>query len=138
MFLRWHNVWGPTLRELNRWIYVVSVTLYLGLFLVEDLEPGFVSLHFKLNLPLWIAMLSGAVLIFAAEQHRPQERTRSKWRWVWSAVVAIGSGLLVWFRIRHLGGLAIIISILATLVVIALAAALDADRDQHEPTRSSG
>ncbi|KKR54663.1 MAG: hypothetical protein UT91_C0011G0028 [Parcubacteria group bacterium GW2011_GWA2_40_23] len=49
----------PTLQSINNELFKCSIILYLILFIIEWLLPGFVSLYFNSSVVLIVAILSG-------------------------------------------------------------------------------
>lgn len=118
MFLNARFHWRDAARELLAWTFTVSLLAYLGFFLIEDLNPGFVSLYINLNWWLWLAVLTGVGTSMWPLRltHTPKKTTR--FRFMILALGLLTTGLLVLRLPDGLGNLRWLIGALAGLMVV--------------------
>ncbi len=122
--------WSLAIRSLIRWAFGTSLVTYLGLFLIEDFAPGFVSLHFDLNQVLTLTFVSGVLILWLERERREAETHPPTKSQPWIPIIAIVAGVLVWYRIRQIGLVAAVIGLLSALVIFLLGRLLENEDDE--------
>ncbi len=112
-------------REINREIFKVSFVTYFLLYLIDDMWPRIVSDYYNLNTILVIIFFSGLIVVIFPLKQRSQDFSVLKPKnIILIACLGIGIALLVYYRIRDIGTLAVIISIVIGLVTSIVSIAL--------------
>ncbi len=120
-------------RELTSFTFKVAWLNYLGLLLLENLQPGFVSRYHQLNTFLWIAIVIGIVSA-VWPMVVPEARTRqviSRRSAIWLSVFSLVTIGMVWLRTPGLGSLRLLISLIAGALVYGLGWMTRADSNVH-------
>lgn len=111
------------IREMVSFAFQTLLVTYLGFFLLENLKPGFVSGYMDLGIWFWAAMISG--LLSALWPHIVVVDTAAsrQRRWVdmvTLALLALGTGGYLWYKLATLGVAGKSIAIVSALLVIGL------------------
>jgi drug/metabolite transporter (DMT)-like permease len=100
--------------------FQTALVTYLGLYLIETLQAGFVSRYFEIETFLWITVVAG--LLHAVWPYVvPESETSQAVGWmmyVWIAILALGMATVIWYKMQSLGGLAAIASSLTGLIAV--------------------
>lgn len=116
-----HSKWFIT--EVCKAIFPVALIAYLVFFLIDDLLPGLISWHLNLNIILAICAISGVLSIFAKEEIK-EKPTITKRDYAFIAVLAILGTVLIWWKIKELGWLSWVISIISGVLIVIISVLL--------------
>jgi|GEM_PF-2152858 len=119
-------------RDLLAFSFQVALITYLGLYVIEDMNSGFVTTVYDLNQLLWLTV--GLGVLTAIWPTVTQSRRAEKLTWMsiaWMAVLGVMTSLILWFRLADQGGIRLPISILAGLIVVGLGLLVYFDRDEQ-------
>lgn len=119
-------------REILSFGFQVALVTYLGLYLIESLQPGYVSTYYNLDTFLWIAIvtgvLSGVWPMFTKDARK--EHAPPSWKdFLWIGLLSIGTVAVVWYKISSFGWLVKVIAPLSGLVVLGLSLLVYFNRD---------
>lgn len=111
------------IREMLSFAFQTLLVAYLSFFLLENLKPGFVSGYMDLSIWFWAAIISG--LLSALWPHVVVMKTAAsrQRRWVDTvtlALLALGTGGYLWYKLATLGVAGKSIAIVSALLVIGL------------------
>lgn len=114
-------------------VFSYTLLTYLILFLLENIFPGFVSNTFDPNLLLIPVVILGVVSAFAPEKTREDEPPTLK------DLIAVGamtmlSGVIIYYKTKELGEVAIIISVVGALLVLLVATVILFAPEENEET----
>lgn len=120
-------------RELLAFAFQVSVISYLGFYVIEDMNPGFVTGVLDLNRGLWVTVGLGALTAIWPTITSTRRIESLSWKNViWMiGLGALTSGLL-WFRLADQGAIRLPISILAGLIVVGLGLLVYFDHNEND------
>src|SRR5258706_5752120 len=117
-------------------IFQFSLITYLVLLLSESLKTGFVSNFINLNIPLFIVLITGVLMVLTQQDKfeviKPEKRNLSADIQT-SIVLAVIGGLLVFFKTQELGKISIAISILTMVLITFLSILLLTDSATVKP-----
>ena len=119
-------------RDLLAFSFQVALITYLGLYVIEDMNSGFVTTVYDLNQLLWLTV--GLGVLTAIWPTVTQSRRAEKLTWMsiaWMAVLGVMTSLILWFRLADQGGIRLPISILAGLIVVGFGLLVYFDRDEQ-------
>ncbi|MCH7493026.1 hypothetical protein IID19_05600 [Patescibacteria group bacterium] len=136
MFIRSNRVeylWEFS-KEIINDIFKVSLITYLAFLIIEDLKTGFISYFFDLKVLLVITIVSGILTILLGHEESHEEGNekykRSKYKYyIISVIFGLFSSALIYFRIKEIGSVALVLSIVSGFLV-ALVAIQFVDDDQ--------
>src|SRR5258706_9284712 len=118
-------------------IFQFSLITYLVLLLSESLKTGFVSNFINLNIPLFIVLITGVLMVLTQQDKfevtAPIKRNLSA-DIQNSIVLAVIGGLLVFFKTQELGKISIVISILTMVLITFLSILLLTDSTTRPET----
>lgn len=122
-------------RDLLAYVFQVALLSYLGFYLLENLQPGFVSNYFDLNIMLWSTIGSGLLTaLWPAVVPEARKPRRLGWRqYVGLLLLALVTAGIVWYKIQSIGWLAKIIALLSGLIVFGLGLLVYLDDDTERP-----
>src|SRR5258708_1546546 len=122
--------------EFSKEIFQFSLITYLVLLLSESLKTGFVSNFINLNIPLFIVLITGVLMVLTQQDKfeitKPMKRNLSA-DIQNSIVLAVIGGLLVFFKTQELGKISIVISILTMILITFLSILLLTDSTAVKP-----
>lgn len=143
-FLKERILGGQTIVQrlpvLFQTVFSWLLILYLGLLVLEELKSGWVlvNLHLKLNtLFVWLICTGIASVLLNVERKETIDRVeknifrrQTSWKeWAIVAMLTVGSGLIVYWKLSAIGWLAFAIAGLSTLVVLLMSVLIIADQD---------
>ncbi|MDP3941662.1 MAG: hypothetical protein Q8Q49_05130 [bacterium] len=116
------NAWKAKIHLVSKEFFQYSLTTYLLLLLAETLKEGFVSYFFNLNILLGIVIISGIVMAIMQtrmlEENPPKKMTSADLEY--SLLLAIGGGMLVYYKTKELGNIALLIAVLTAFIILLL------------------
>lgn len=103
-------------------LFKVSLVTYLVLYLIEQLQDGFVSYFFNMNVLLIAAIVSGAItFLFSRKEGQLQNTIQLERKNIFFlVVVALISAVVIFMIIKPVGVLAYVVSPLAGIIVLLL------------------
>jgi len=113
----------PKLHILLEELFQFSLITYLILLLAETLQTGFVSYFFNLNILLGVVLVSGILMVLTHNEQLDAHRTHHKITTVdlqYVLLLALGGGLLVYYKTQALGQIAKLIAILTGGIIVLL------------------
>ncbi len=129
------KIWKVRIHFIAKEMFQYSLITYLLLLLAETLKQGLVSFFFNLNILLVVVLFSGIIMVLTQNEKldealKTQEHHKLKTSDVeYIIILAAGGALLVWFKTKDLGVLAIIISILTVIIIILLSLLVLIDKE---------
>ena len=121
---------GKTALAINHLFQVLLVT-YLGLLLIEQLWPGYVSNYLNLNYMLLIVIALGALDTFC-EQLPKEHKEVTKKDYLFVLTLAILGSFIIKFKTGSLGWLSWLISAIAGVLILLLSILVLEDEDEVE------
>lgn len=122
-------------RELLSFSFQVSLVAYLGFYLIESLNAGFVRRYYWLDAFLWVAGLTGVLSCLwpaLVPEARKKITEPSGKDLIWMGILAVGVAAVIWYKTISIGWLAIIIAPLSGLIVFGLSLLVYYDRGQDQ------
>ncbi len=119
-------------RDILSFVFQVTLVSYLGLYLIENLRPGFVTFFYNLDSFLWAAIITGVLSSVWPAIVPESKKLLSKPTWkdfVWMGLLAIGTVAVVWYKTSSVGWLVRVIAPLSGLIVLGLSLLVYYDRD---------
>jgi hypothetical protein len=117
--------WKPLLKclsELVQTLFVVLLTTYLLLILLETIFEGSVSSHINLNHLLIIVIVVGIVAVLTGpktvEKRRKERLTLRNIFMI--ACVGIGGAAIVWYKTKEIGWLSYVVSFVSGTLIVLL------------------
>lgn len=103
-----------------------SLLTYLILLMAETLKPGFVNFFFNFNIVLIIVVLSGIIMVLTHNEHLEPKKTRKIKQADIELIIilALASGLLVYYRTSELGAVSFAITVITTVIILLIAVLL--------------
>jgi hypothetical protein len=117
------KVWQAKVHLLSEEFFQYSLITYLILLLAETLKEGFVSFFFNLNILLVVVLVSGVVMVLTHNEHLEPEKTHHKIKTSdieYTLVLATGGALLVYYKTKELGTIALVIAGLTAIIIVLL------------------
>lgn len=109
-------------------IFTMALITYLLFYLIEDFNNGFIINYFNLNILLIITIISGILMVLTvpeAEERKPEPiKTRN---YIFIVVLGIMATALIYFGIKEIGKLALIIAPISGLIIILISILLFTD-----------
>ena len=133
------QIWKIT-KEIFAEIFKISLLSYLGLYLIEDFFPGFVSSFLDMNIVLGIVVASGIFVainqksVSSADEEKElknHEKIRGR-DIVFIIILGIISGFLIYWKTKMLGSLALPISIISGIIIILMSFLLLTEDDEND------
>jgi len=115
-------------------IFQVALVTYLSFFLMESLEAGFVSLYYRLDTFLWVAVITGAMAsLWSVSVVDARSKETLNWKdFAWMMVLALSTMAVVWYKTSSIGWLVAVIAPLSGMIVLGLSLLVYYDRDEPE------
>jgi len=109
-------------REVFHFAFQTALVAYLFFYLLEFIKPNFVVIYFRLEIFLWVAIITGMLTtIWPVITSTEKSKVRPLWQsLVWAALIALVVTLAVKEKIQATGGLNTIIATLCGLVVLGI------------------
>ncbi|HYK08036.1 MAG TPA: hypothetical protein VEW42_00880 [Candidatus Eisenbacteria bacterium] len=112
-----------TIHVVVREFFQFAFVTYLLLLLLETIKSGFVSYFFNLNILLGVVLGSGALTALTQDKHEEKEKPsqRNLGADIQNSIfLAVGGGLLVFYKTQELGNISFAIAILTMLLIMLL------------------
>ena len=110
------------IRQLIREIFSVSLVAYLIFSLIENFIMGFISNFLDLNFLLAVVIGSGVITI--CFQPKEEDSFKAKrinlGHIIFIILLALSFSLIIWFKIREIGWLSSLISLLSGILIILI------------------
>lgn len=123
MFVRYKEVeqiW-EFIKDSIKDIFNVSLLTYLFFFLIDDFINGFVSNFLDLKIILVITIVSGVLtILFESEDHDEKGGFSKNKYYIASIFFGLLSALLIYIRIKDIGSVALVVSLVSGLMVVIL------------------
>lgn len=122
------------IKEIISEIFKISLITYLIFYLIDSFKTGFITDYFNLNLLLIITILSGIfTVIFKKEVEVKKELQKIKKReYIFIIFLGIISAGLIYYKIKSIGRLSYIISIISGIIIILLSILLLNDQQEDD------
>jgi hypothetical protein len=105
-------------------LFQVSLITYLILLVTELIKKESISYFFNLNYLMIIVVLSGILMLITNYnidyKAEAQSSKLTSWNWQFIFLMSVGGGSLVYYKTADLGGLSLIISLLAMIIIFLL------------------
>ncbi len=125
-------------REIITFAFQVFLVMYVGLYVLESINPGFVTLFIALPHLLWITVGIGILAtIWPSIVPAARTKTRQPIRpqsLIWMVALAIMTMLAVWYRAHSIGWPILLFAPLSGLLVFGLCFLVYVDRDENQAT----
>lgn len=109
------------LLEFNHEFFSTLLVTFLLLLLVETVWEKSVSTFMNINYFLIIVIVSGAISVLTRTEGEKMEKVNStKKDYLYIGTLGIAGALIVWYKIKDIGMLAYLISIVAGVLIILL------------------
>ncbi len=118
--------WSVIIGALSREVFRASFATYFLFLILEEVREGFVTFHFPMGVLLFVVLVSGFLSFLLARQ---EERHAGTFAFRGSAIV-VASGLaavmalVLYTQTKTMGAIGLLISVLAGVAVLLLAAAV--------------
>lgn len=110
-----------TFMEFNHELFSTLLVTFLLLLLAETIWSGSVSAHLNINYLLVIVIISGAISILTRKEEQKVEKVKiTKKDYLYIGALGIAGSLIIWYKIKDIGNLAYLISIVAGALIILL------------------
>lgn len=118
-------------RQIIDFIFQVALLTYLAFFLMESLKAGFVSLYYRLDTFLWVAVITGVLAsLWSTTAVHARSKGTPTWKdFMWMMALALSTMAVVWYKTSSIGWLVTIIAPLSGLIVLGLSLLMHYDRD---------
>jgi hypothetical protein len=103
--------------EFSAFLFPFALVLYLILFLLENVFPGFVSNIFDINYFLIPVLLFGFLAAFANKNENEDEKKPTRWDFTLIAGLVILSFVILLYKTADLGRMGFLISLISSLLV---------------------
>jgi hypothetical protein len=127
-------------REVLGFAFQVFLVMYVGLYVLESVNPGFVTLFVTLPHLLWVIIGIGILatvwpaIVPAAQTTTPRSLPGSALAWM--ILLGVITMLTVWYRAHSIGWPILIFSPLSGMLVFGLCFLVYFDRDESQPISS--
>lgn len=138
------DFWWLT-KEVVREVFQVSLIAYLVFYLIEDFKVGFITNYFNLNILLILTIISGIITVLLEEKETsfgegyeekvPEEEKIKKRDYIFIIILGIIAAIIIFFRIKSLGWLAPVISIISGIIIIMISILLLWGKEEKEEDR---
>lgn len=127
--LCWHLI-----REIISEIFKVSLISYLIFYLIESFKEGFIIDYFNLNILLTITVLSGIfTVLFKKEAEEKKEKQIIRPRdYIFIIILGLIAAVVIYYKIKGLGWLSYVISIVSGVIIILLSILLINESDEDD------
>lgn len=107
--------------EFNHELFSTLLVTFLLLLLAETIWSGSVSAHLNINYLLVIVIISGAISILTRKEEQKVETVKiTKKDYLYIGALGIAGSLIIWYKIKDIGNLAYLISIVAGVLIVLL------------------
>lgn len=137
MFLRMDKkeIYWWMFKEIISEIFKISLISYLVFYLIESFKTGFITDFFDLNILLIITILSGIfTVLFKKEAEEKKEKQIIRPRdYIFIIILGVVATGLIYYKIKEIGWLSYIISIISGVIIILLSILLlnEPENDQR-------
>ena len=118
------------LLDINYNFFSMLLVTYLLLLLVETIWTDSVSTFLNLNYFLLILMISGAISVLTREEEKIKKIILTKKDFFFIAALGIAGMLIIWYKIKDIGNLAYVISIIAGALIILISLLLNEEDEE--------
>jgi len=118
------------LLDINYNFFSMLLVTYLLLLLVETIWTDSVSTFLNLNYFLLILMISGAISVLTREEEKIKKIILTKKDFFFIAALGIAGMLIIWYKIKDIGNLAYVISIIAGALIILISLLLNEEDEK--------
>ncbi len=101
-------------------LFKASLISYLLLYLIDELWPGFVLNYYNLNIILLVIIISGILALWVKEDKNAKKTYNERIGMIIMVLFSLGAGLLIFFKIKQIGWIAYIISIVGAAMIYLL------------------
>ena len=109
------------LMEFNHELFSTLLVTYLLLLLAETIWSGSVSANMNINYLLIIVIISGAISVLTRKEEEKVEMVEiTKKDYLYIVALGIAGSLIIWYKIKDIGNLAYLISIVAGVLIVLL------------------
>lgn len=108
------------LLDLNHEFFSTLLVTFLLLLLVETIWGGSVSTFMNINYLLIIVIVSGAISVLTRTEEKAEKVNLTKKDYLYIGTLGIAGALIIWYKIKDIGKLAYLISIVAGVLIILL------------------
>lgn len=115
-------------------IFEISIFLFFIFYLVETLIHGFISNYFNINILVDIAIISGILMVLFIEAYQSENiiNTFNKKDLIIVIIVSVISSVILYFKLKEIGKLAIIISAVAGIMMFLFSIQLSCQSSSSE------
>lgn len=107
--------------EFNHDLFSTLLVTVLLLLLAETIWSGSVSAHLNINYLLVIVIISGAISVLTRKEEQKVEKVKiTKKDYLYIGIMGIAGSLIIWYKIKDIGNLAYLISIVAGALIVLL------------------
>lgn len=106
--------------DLNHEFLSTLLVTFLLLLLVETIWEGSVSAFMNINYLLIIVIVSGAISVLTRKEEKAEKVNLTKKDYLYIGTLGIAGTLIIWYKIKDIGKLAYLISIVAGVLIILL------------------
>jgi hypothetical protein len=107
--------------EINHEFFSILLITYLLLFLAENIWTGSVSGALNINYLLTLLIISGAFSALTRKEEEKVEKVLiTKKDYMYIGALGIAGSLIIWYKIKDIGNLAYLISIVAGALIVLL------------------
>ncbi|KCZ70618.1 hypothetical protein ANME2D_02639 [Candidatus Methanoperedens nitroreducens] len=107
--------------ELNHEIFSILLATFLLLLLAEIIWTGSISAYMNTNYLLIIVTVSGAISVITRKEEEKAEKIElTKKDYLYIGTLGIAGTLIIWYKIKDIGNLAYLISIVSGVLIIML------------------
>ena len=108
-------------RYIFSYVFQILLFLFLITLLLQQFYPGEVKSYININWFMFIVILFGAVsILFPAKQITKKDSKINYKDLIFIAILGVLGGIIIFLKIKNLGLIGIIISILGGLIIIIL------------------
>lgn len=107
--------------EFNHELFSTLLVTFLLLLLAETIWKDSVSTYMNINYFLIIVIISGIISVFTAkEEDKPEKVELTRKDYLYIVTLGAAGTFIVWYKIKNIGKLAYLISIVAGVLIILL------------------
>ena len=107
--------------EFNHELFSMLLITYLLLLLAETIWGGSVSANMNINYLLISVIISGAISVLTRKEEENVEKVDiTKKDYLYIGTLGIAGSLIIWYKIKDIGNLAYLISIVAGALIVLL------------------
>lgn len=120
--------------EVNLAVFQAFLIIYLVLLLIETLRAGAVTRFLPLNAILGVVLVTGVAAVLTTKENAEREERPPRVRdYVFIALIALGSWLILWYQLRNLGWIQYPVSILGGVLVGLVSLSLLLPEPEEDP-----